>query len=236
MGWSYRLSTILLAVMLSLAESAIYVLVRAPEGAAQSYVLNVDHSTDPPVGADLSFTRTTIEDSEAPWGKNLADVDGDGDGFLDILTGGGDVLQVVDMNADGAVDVIVNGWPIIWFENPRGSGGNPQAQWSGHMIEQEDYSHDVRIADIDRDGKLDVVAFQEYGATFLYLQNSADSWSKTTPSNALVTAGGLALADLDADGRVDVVGDGYWLRQPATPANGARSAHGAPAAASTRPI
>ncbi|MGB5284951.1 MAG: VCBS repeat-containing protein, partial [Polyangiales bacterium] len=163
MGWSYRLSTILLAVMLSPAESAIYVLVRAPEGAAQSYVLNVDHSTDPPVGADLSFTRTTIEDSQAPWGKNLADVDGDG--FLDILTGGGwqggdvfwyaypdwtkhqiasygggDDLQVVDMNADGAVDVIGTGDPIIWFENPRGSGGNPQAQWSGHMSEQP-HSH-----------------------------------------------------------------------------------------------
>ena len=229
-------------VVVSPAQSAIYVLVRAPEGAAQSYVLNVDHSTDPPVGADLSFTRTTIEDSQAPWGKNLADVDGDG--FLDILTGGGwqggdvfwyaypdwtkhqiasygggDDLQVVDMNADGAVDVIVNGDPIIWFENPRGSGGNPQAQWSGHMIEQT-HSHDVRIADIDRDGKLDVVAVQEYGATFLYLQNSADSWSKTTLSNALVTAGGLALADVDADGRIDVLGDGYWLRQPVTPANG----------------
>ena len=195
----------------------------------------------------LTFTQTTIEESQAPWGKNLADVDGDG--FLDILTaggaqgveifwyaypdwtkhriaiyGGGDDLQVTDMNGDGAVDVIVNGWPIVWFENPRGSGGNPQAQWTGHAID-ETYSHDVRIADIDRDGKLDVVAVKAHGTTVLYLQNSADSWSQTTLSNAHVTAGGLALADIDADGRIDVVGDGYWLRQPATPANGGAWQH-----------
>jgi len=195
-----------------------------------------------PAGGQLSFTQMTIEASQAAWGKNLADIDGDG--FLDILEGGGvqggkvfwyeypswakfqigaigggDDIEVADINADGAIDVVVNGNPIIWYANPRGSGGNPRSQWTGHTIDTT-ISHDVNVADIDRDGKLDVVAVQEYGASFLYLQNGADSWSKTTLSNARVTAGGLTLADVDADGRIDVIGSGYWLRQPATPSAG----------------
>lgn len=229
-------------LFLTPGTSQISITVRAPEGASRSYFLNVHHGDDPPAGGDLSFTKITIEASQAPWGKNLADIDGDG--FLDVLEaggvqggdvfwyaypnwtkfqigsyGGGDDLEVADINADGAVDVIVNDYPIIWYENPRGSGGNPQSPWTGHVIE-ETISHDVGAVDIDRDGKLDVVAVQEYGASFLYLQNSADSWSKTILSNALVTAGGLALADVDADGRIDVIGAGYWLRQPATPSVG----------------
>ncbi len=197
----------------------------------------------PPTGSDPApFTQVTIENGQAPWGKNLGDIDGDG--FLDIITGGGyvlggaiywykyptwtkfqigttggdDDLKIADINNDGAPDVIVNGG-VYWYENPRGSGGNPQGLWTRHTIDAANDAHDLVLGDVNGDGRADVVTRGEFGPTTLYLQNNPDSWTKVNITTA-PDGEGTALADIDRDGRADIVGNGYWLQQPSNPVTG----------------
>ncbi len=188
-----------------------------------------------------AFTQQLIDPGQAPWGKQLADLDGDG--FVDIVeaggyvnnqkiywyrypdwtrfqigsTGGDDDLQVGDINGDGAPDVVVNGG-IYWYENPRGSGGDVTLQWTRHTADASINTHDLALGDIDRDGMLDIVTrgAGDSGPTYILFQNTPDSWTRVQMTNAPIGEG-LALADIDRDGRTDLVGNGYWLRQPANP-------------------
>src|SRR5207253_5017445 len=77
-----------------------------------------------------------------------------------------------DVNADGAVDLIASyNDQMVWFENPRGRGANPQAStWNKHLI-GDTQGHDMVMADFDGDGKIDIATNKT-----IYFQNSATSW------------------------------------------------------------
>jgi hypothetical protein len=82
-------------------------------------------------------------------------------------------MQAADIDGDGDIDLIVpdSGGPsgtfgvIFWFENPRlntpaGFGADPRigTNWVRHTIgTQGAVVHDMEIADLDNDGKLDVI-------------------------------------------------------------------------------
>ena len=99
------------------------------------------------VVVDASFDSSIYSH---PWGKAVGDIDGDG--FPDLLTGfgnhsvywyqypswskhlisltdGGEDILLADVNNDGSSDVVVatgdETGALVWYENPRGHGGDP---------------------------------------------------------------------------------------------------------------
>jgi hypothetical protein len=128
-------------------------------------------------------------------------------------------MQVGDIDNDGDLDVIIprgiyTGSTVHWFENP-GPGGDKTNNWTEHTIATAE-AHDVEVADLNEDGRLDVVV--RLGDASILLQETPDSWSKTTIN--IGGRGGLALNDINGDGRIDLVLDGYWLMAPEDRKNG----------------
>jgi hypothetical protein len=122
-------------------------------------------------------------------------------------------MQVADVDADGDADVVVpdgdTGANVLWFENPgRGLGA-----WNRHEIgEHGEFGQDVEVADLDGDGRLDVVVRK--GHTSLFFQDAPGHWTRVRLSTG--GRGGTAVGDVDGDGRPDIVQNGYWLANPGT--------------------
>jgi hypothetical protein len=135
----------------------------------------------------------------------------------------------LDVNSDGAVDLIASydstdtgNYQIVWFENPRGSGGDPTQPWTIHEIGQGLGENNLDIADIDGDGLLDVVT-----PSSIYFQNSADSWTQVQYSQSFR---GVALLDIGSGkGAINLAGTGpspfnaVWYENPRETGGNART-------------
>jgi hypothetical protein len=125
-------------------------------------------------------------------------------------------VQCRDLNQDGRLDIVLTPaelkgdmYRISWFAAPEDA---KTPDWSEHIIEevQETIVHALGVADMNADGRLDVViAEMHQGAdpdeVRVYLnQGSALTWKReilsTTGSHDIV------LADIGADGDIDIVG------------------------------
>ncbi len=149
--------------------------------------------------------------------------------------------EAMDVDADGDLDYIAARYSpgfIFWLENP---GGVPRGPWPLHLIDAAEQGgvngvHGVMLGDIDRDGKLDLVAnsAQPAGAfpnSLAWFRIPADPrarWRRHV--FAAGDAPGLShyhgIGDVNGDGRPDIASaakiepDGNWFawwEQPATP-------------------
>lgn len=82
-----------------------------------------------------------------------------------------------DLDKDGDLDIVATGWSssgsIAWFEN----NGDPRGKWKMHVIKPLwPMANTVVIADLDNDGRLDIVASAEHGA------NEIRWWRNDGPS------------------------------------------------------
>jgi hypothetical protein len=119
-----------------------------------------------------------------------------------------------DVNGDGAVDIICSFDPtfsgspeIVWFENPRGSGGNPQNTWTMHVVGPGQGENNLLVADIDGDGKMDIIT-----PSSVFFQNSPSSWTQVQYSQSFR---GVALLDIGSGkGSINLAGT-----QPVSPYN-----------------
>ena len=73
-----------------------------------------------------------------------------------------------DLDGDGDLDVVATGWGpqgrLVWFENT----GDPKRDWKQHLIKENwPKAVTVILADLDEDGRLDIVACAERGANEL---------------------------------------------------------------------
>ena len=115
---------------------------------------------------------------------------------------------------------------IILFLNPGNVGGNPVTDaWQQQVLDSDQGAHQIRIADIDGDGKQDIVlsasAVLGVAPNFILYQNSPTNWSRI--DGPRVNGSGSLQDDLDVipvNGATSIVGpaaDGsgvYWFSYP----------------------
>jgi hypothetical protein len=100
---------------------------------------------------------------------------------------------------------------VVWYENPRPSGNPATDTWTEHLIGAAGADdHDLEVADLNGDDKLDVVTRPQHGGvTNVWLQVTPTTWTRVIASNS--TGDGTALGDVDRDGDVDIGQNGFWI-------------------------
>ncbi|MES3007955.1 MAG: VCBS repeat-containing protein [Pseudomonadota bacterium] len=133
-----------------------------------------------------------------------------------------------DIDSDGDVDLVLasafnlsastEGGLVHWLENP----GNPTVnqQWSMHLIDQIPTSHRVRWADVNGDGRKELINLPIIGigalapdyavgaqltAYTVPADPRTERWGKITINSELEMAHGLTVFDWDTDGRDDLL-------------------------------
>jgi hypothetical protein len=167
------------------------------------------------------WTRGVIEGEalRPEAGATFGDVDNDGD--LDFIAG-----------ADGGG---ATGNQVWWWENPAPSL-DPRQPWKRRTIKASGgrKHHDLMFADVDGDGRRELVFWNQGGLRLLLARVPADprashewpiaeifSWSDDSEMQQRAAAPtfkrineheGLACADIDLDGKPDIAGGGYWFK------------------------
>jgi hypothetical protein len=133
-------------------------------------------------------------------------------------------LAIADLDNNDTLDVVATGQgahDVAWYKN---LGGSP-VNWSKHMIDDNLLgARTVEVADIDIDGKLDVLAAGRTSNEVVWYRNNLPNlvWEKTVVDDNLDRVNHVFPGDLNEDGRVDIIAAGWdankviWYKNPPT--------------------
>lgn len=198
------------------------------------------------------FSQHVLYDKPLEHGWGLGDIDGDGQGEVvfrhGYLKSTGHPLRepwkhvpawdlghrdtscpilVVDVNGDGLMDLIVghaHDYGLDWYEQKRDAAGRPN--WTRHPIDPfNSQYHDLHWADIDGDGKPELITGKRYLAHcgndpgeyddlgIYYFKWTGEGFAKQVIAYGPPGVGKgcgihFALADLRKTGRLDVIAPG----------------------------
>jgi hypothetical protein len=126
-----------------------------------------------------------------------------------------------DLNGDGRVDLLSANYGddrIVCYMN---DGGTPVVWTPYNVSTAADGAVSVRAADIDGDGRLDVLSASSLSGIIAWHHNGGSSpviWTTNVISGGMLVAGSVYAADIDGDGRLDVVTSSFlddkvaWFR------------------------
>ena len=125
-----------------------------------------------------------------------------------------DRIAVADINGDGLNDVVVTEeeqpveprWKTYWFEQ---SVDNGNTLWERHVLVTQYTTNSMDVADIDRDGDIDIITGEHRGSKELSVwenEGKGSSWKKRLVDSGKENHLGARAFDLDGDGDLDIVG------------------------------
>ncbi|HEY0341722.1 MAG TPA: VCBS repeat-containing protein, partial [Steroidobacteraceae bacterium] len=140
----------------------------------------------------------------------------------------------IKFNGDAYPDLVASiGNKIVLFENP-GNRGRPAAvsrPWPSHVVNPNHGCHDIRIEDLDGDGKVDIVcsgAISLRAPEFVAFQNDRTHWqvvddvADVGDDIAILRVGNDTMPHLVGS---DPSGNIFWYENPRSRGGNARSAH-----------
>ncbi len=181
-----------------------------------SHFINTDHSYSMLVEAidldndnDLDILGVSTSDDKIAWYENT---NGQGDfGMQNVLIAGtrsvGEIYTE-DLDNDGDLEILFAttfGDKIAWLENLDNEGGLGNQKI---ITTYADNAEDVKVADIDNDGDMDVFSASRFDNKIAWYEN-LDGQGSFGPQQIISTTVGQAqfvtIVDIDNDGDVDIV-------------------------------
>ena len=161
-----------------------------PEGVTPSHSVGWYENTD---GLGAFSAKNEFSTGSERIGDVIRSIDMDGDGDLDILTGGEGIL----------------GDKVIWFENLDGEGTFSPEQIIAEDVEKLDMNG-IHMNDVDDDGDMDVIASWNDGDGYgeiVWYENTDDRGNfgyKQIVTSDCEQCGSIYSGDFDGDSDIDV--------------------------------
>jgi len=123
---------------------------------------------------------------------------------------------IVDVDHDGLPDLVTTGWianGVWWFKNPGPQATAAGAQWQGQKITDSFDTEGGAFADINGDGKLDLVLAHYNRSGILWIDFSAPHPVVHHIGGMEQDGHGVGIADIDGDGKADILTTHGWFQQ-----------------------
>jgi hypothetical protein len=147
------------------------------------------------------WEKKVIENNSLLGSGDLAAGDIDNDGDNDIVAFEGD---------ETSKDTTAR---MYWYENP---GKGSTVGWTKHYIDTNpEFVKDVELADLDRDGRLDIVTVTYWHhSVAIHYQKKKGEFSRGPYLVVKNVHEGLHVGDIDGDKYIDIAANGYWIKNP----------------------